>query len=427
MSQFRIWTIVAVWACSYGLFAVRAQQHQVFDCQIKSLIVSVRDDLKRPPIIRMGEGEQVEISFDEMSHDYRRLAYRVEHCEADWQVSDQLMESDYLTGPADDLLLPSVTQSMNTAVLYTHYAVMLPNTEIGIHLSGNYRVTIYDEENGDASHPLAYAYFSVAESLAQPAITISANTDKEWNGRYQQVSARVNFSNLTAVNHPGRQLKLCVLQNFDWSTAVWPDPMAVLPTSLDWQHCADLIFPAGNEFRKVELLDVNVPTMGVDSIRHRGGYHHLYLYTDAPRKNYVYDEDQDGGFVFRQTGSNVSTECEYVKVHFTLRMPPCQGGQIIIDGRWRSAGAGAEPCVMTYQNAKQQYEATLLLKQGYYNYRYLFVPDGDMDANLTVESFKPVEGNYFQTENQYTALVYFREIGGRTDRLVGWADAYSQP
>ena len=82
---------------------------------------------------------------------------------------------------------------------------------------------------------------------------------------------------------------------------------------------------------------------------------------------------------------------------------------------------------MTYQNAKQQYEATLLLKQGYYNYRYLFVPDGDMDANLTVESFKPVEGNYFQTENQYTALVYFREIGGRTDRLVGWADAYSQP
>lgn len=400
-----------------------AQQNTILSDRIKTLMVRVGDDLKASPIIRQGENEYVEISFDELSHDYRRLAYKVEHCEANWQVSDQLIESDFLDGFGDDLLIPSVEQSMNTTVLYTHYVFRIPNAEVTLRLSGNYRVTIYDKDDDEAT-PLAYAYFSLAEQRAIPAMTVSTNTDVDWNNQHQQVSMSVNFSKVNNVNNPARQFKICVLQNNRWDSAVNPAATSVLPSSLLWQHCSELVFPAGNEYRKVEMLDVNVPTMGVDRIRRINPYYHFFLYTDTPRRNYVYDEDQDGAYVIRSTGSNVSSESDYIMVHFQLKMPELKDGRIVIDGRWRSCDTEPDTYIMQYDSVTQSYVASLLIKQGYYNYMYLFEPSGGKQVALSTE---PVEGNYYQTENKYTAYVYFREPGGRTDRLLGFADVYYRP
>lgn len=401
-----------------------AQQNTILSDRIKTLMVRVGDDLKASPIIRQGENEYVEISFDELSHDYRRLAYKVEHCEANWQVSDQLIESDFLDGFGDDLLIPSVEQSMNTTVLYTHYAFRIPNAEVTLRLSGNYRVTIYDKDDDEAT-PLAYAYFSLAEQRVIPAMTISTNTDVDWNNQHQQVSMSVNFSKVNNVNNPARQFKICVLQNNRWDSAVNPAATSVLPSSLLWQHCPELVFPAGNEYRKVEMLDVNVPTMGVDHIRRINPYYHFFLYTDTPRRNYVYDEDQDGAYVIRSTGSNVSSESDYIMVHFQLEMPERKDGHIVIDGRWRSRDTDPDAYIMRYDAVTQSYVANLLMKQGYYNYMYLFEPNNGGEHGAL--SAGPVEGNYYQTENKYTAYVYFREPGGRTDRLLGFADVYYRP
>lgn len=406
-----------------GRIAV-AQQNTILSDRIKTLMVRVGDDLKASPIIRQGENEYVEISFDELSHDYRRLAYKVEHCEANWQVSDQLIESDFLDGFGDDLLIPSVEQSMNTTVLYTHYAFRIPNAEVTLRLSGNYRVTIYDKDDDEAT-PLAYAYFSLAEQQAIPAMTVSTNTDVDWNNQHQQVSMSVNFSKVNNVNNPARQFKICVLQNNRWDSAVNPAATSVLPSSLLWQHCPELVFPAGNEYRKVEMLNVNVPTMGVDHIRRINPYYHFFLYTDTPRRNYVYDEDQDGAYVIRSTGSNVSSESDYIMVHFQLKMPEQKDGRIVIDGRWRSRDTDPDAYIMRYDAVTQSYVANLLMKQGYYNYMYLFEPNNGGEHGAL--SAGPVEGNYYQTENKYTAYVYFREPGGRTDRLLGFADVYYRP
>lgn len=401
-----------------------AQQNMILSDRIKTLMVRVGDDLKASPIIRQGEDEHVEISFDELSHDYRRLAYKVEHCEADWQVSDQLIESDFLDGFGDDLLIPSVEQSMNTTVLYTHYAFRIPNEEVMLRLSGNYRVTIYDKDDDEAT-PLAYAYFSLAEQQAIPAMMVSTNTDVDWNNQHQQVSMSVNFSKVNNVNNPARQFKICVLQNNRWDSAVRPAATSVLPSSLLWQHCSELVFPAGNEYRKVEMLDVNVPTMGVDRIRRINPYYHFFLYPDKPRKNYVYDEDQDGAYVIRSTDSNVSSESDYIMVHFQLEMPERKDGHIVIDGRWRSRNTDPDAYIMRYDAVTQSYVANLLMKQGYYNYMYLFEPNNGGEHGAL--SAGPVEGNYYQTENKYTAYVYFRDPGGRTDRLLGFADVYYRP
>lgn len=69
---------------------------------------------------------------------------------------------------------------------------------------------------------------------------------------------------------------------------------------------------------------------------------------------------------------------------------------------------------MKYNAARQRYEGQLLLKQGYYSYQYL------MDTGNGRGTTNPVEGNYYQTENEYSILVYYRQAGARYDRLVGW-------
>jgi hypothetical protein len=65
---------------------------------------------------------------------------------------------------------------------------------------------------------------------------------------------------------------------------------------------------------------------------------------------------------------------------------------------------------MQYDTLSGTYRHALLLKQGYYSYQYL-TPAGTKP---------PSEGNFFQTENRYQVLVYYKETGARTWRLVGY-------
>ncbi|MDE6101082.1 MAG: DUF5103 domain-containing protein, partial [Paramuribaculum sp.] len=53
-------------------------------------------------------------------------------------------------------------------------------------------------------------------------------------------------------------------------------------------------------------------------------------------------------------------------------------------------------------------------KQGAYNYQYLAVPRGASTRGST----SVVEGDRYQTANEYLVKVYFRQPGSRYDRLV---------
>jgi hypothetical protein len=65
---------------------------------------------------------------------------------------------------------------------------------------------------------------------------------------------------------------------------------------------------------------------------------------------------------------------------------------------------------MQYDGERKVYYTALLQKQGYYNYRFL-TADNKIPSS---------EGNYYQTENRYQALVYYKPIGGRTWQLTGY-------
>ena len=65
---------------------------------------------------------------------------------------------------------------------------------------------------------------------------------------------------------------------------------------------------------------------------------------------------------------------------------------------------------MRYSGEKGVYYTQLMQKQGYYSYQYLTANGNN----------PPSEGSFYQTENRYQALVYYKGIGERTWRLVGY-------
>ena len=400
--------------CLWLSLAGRAQRNRILNPDIASLQVVAGNNWLSMPVIGLGEGVPVNIAFDDLTHEYRRYAYKVEHCNADWSTSGDLFVSDYIDGFNADNVIEHVEQSINTNMLYTHYRFQIPNERCKLKMSGNYRVTIYDANDDDKA--VAECCFMVVEPRMGIKLSVDANTDKGINSRWQQVAMEVKYDGGLSVTDVQRQIYTVVMQNGRWDNAVVnAKPQFVMGDGLRWSHNAQLVFEAGNEYRKFEMLDVRQANMGVEKIDWDGKEYHAYLWPDEPRGSYVFDEDANGAFYIRNSDNreNNSTS-EYVHVHFTLRSPRLEGG-VFVNGVWTNDQLAA-PYQMRYDEGAQCYRLSLLLKQGYYSYQYVWQQPNGQIATV------PSEGSFYQTENRYQALVYYRKLGERADRLVGFAE-----
>lgn len=396
-----------------GFVPSHAQRPEIPDKRLHTLQVIVNDDPLLPPFMNLGGGNHVEISFDEFSHEYHRYLYKVEHCNADWSPSTEIFESDYMDG-FNDQPIEDYEKSFNTTVLYTHYSFRIPNENISLKLSGNYKVTVYNDE-GDDPVPVLTACFSLVEPGISIGASVSTNTDIDFNKSHQQLDMSINYGSVKVID-PHRELKTIVMQNRRTDNCVVnPRPNAQTPHMIEFAHNRQLIFPAGNEYHKFEILDVHVPTLNVDLLQWFDPYYHATLYEERTARNYIYDEDQNGAFIIRNSDdTDVNTTCDYVFTHFTLQSPQLPSGEVYLNGAWTHNRFDPE-YKMTYNRQKQAYEGTVLLKQGYYNYNFLFVPD-DSETGYT----QPTDGDFYETENEYIILVYHRPNGGRYDKLAGY-------
>ena len=400
--------------CLWLSLAGCAQRNRILNPDIASLQVVAGNNWLSMPVIGLGEGVPVNIAFDDLTHEYRRYAYKVEHCNADWSTSGDLFVSDYIDGFNADNVIEHVEQSINTNMLYTHYRFQIPNERCKLKMSGNYRVTIYDANDDDKA--VAECCFMVVEPRMGIKLSVDANTDKGINSRWQQVAMEVKYGGGLSVTDVQRQIYTVVMQNGRWDNAVVnAKPQFVMGDGLRWSHNAQLVFEAGNEYRKFEMLDVRHANMGVEKIDWDGEAYHAYLWPDEPRGSYVFDEDANGAFYIRNSDNreNNSTS-EYVHVHFTLRSPRLEG-DVFVNGVWTNDLLAA-PYKMQYDEGAQCYRLSLLLKQGYYSYQYVWQQSNGQIATV------PSEGSFYQTENRYQALVYYRKLGERADRLVGFAE-----
>lgn len=403
-----IFFLSLVFICNLNICA---QRNEILDKNIASLQVVANNDWLSLPIITLNSNDFVNISFDDLTHEYHRYCYKIEHCEADWQTSSALFESDYIDGFASGNTIDDVQESTNTVQLYTHYNISFPNNKCRPKISGNYRVTIYDEN--DEKHVVCRAYFMIVEPSMAVHLNVTTNTDIDINGKHQQVEMAVDYGN-NIVSNPQTQIKTVVMQNGRWDNAVInAHPQYIKANGLQWIHCKDFIFDGGNEYRKFETLDVTHTTMGLESINWDGHNYHAWIWTDEPRPSYIYDKDANGAFLIRNS-DNIDNDVnsDYIITHFRLKSPQT-ADPIYINGFFTN-DRFLPQYEMKWNEKNQQYEGELLLKQGYYSYQYLMMkPEGKLKP-------VPSEGNFYQTENTYQALIYFKANGNRTDRLVGY-------
>lgn len=385
-----------------------AQRNEIFSSDIATLQVHNTQQLRAMlPVIQLNSGEQIQISFDNFRHEYHRFTYKITHCEADWSPSTQLFSSDYLEGFSDNLVIENIQESVNTNVEYTHYSFRLPNDQCRITQSGNYKVSVYDEDE----KLMLNAYFMVVDPTMHVELSSTSNTDIDFNQAHQQVEMKLKYSNLPVIA-PNNQIKTVVLQNGNWNDArVNMKPQFVLRDGLQWQHCRGFIFDAGNNYRKFECLSVDHPTMGIETIDWDGSNYHAHLWPDLPRRNYLYDESAQGVFVIRNSDDNGNDYLsDYVIVHFTLQTD-ATNDEIYVSGGFTNYRLLPQ-YQMKYDAVTGNYTLSLLMKQGYYSYEYV-----RRNADGSIQLL-PSEGNFYQTKNQYQALIYYRGTGERTDRLV---------
>ena len=399
-------------------FSNQVYETRAFSDRFKTIRTDVEGRDLFPPIIELNSNEHITISFDEMTEEASYLQYSLVHCNADWRPS-ALSELEYLDG-FNTNPIETFDYSIATFAHYVHYSLTLPNEDVQFKASGNYVLLVYPEN--EPEQILLQVSFSVYENDILVAPSVTSRTDIDYNREHQQVSVSLNANNYR-IQNPYNELKVSVTPNGRRDQEVIVNrPLRVQGNQVIFDHDRNLIFEAGNEFRRFEMVATRYAGLGVEKIYHFDPYYHVVLATSEPRAetSYLYDKTQNGRFVIRQSGANDSdTEADYFVVHFTLDSDPISGGKIYIDGELTNH-LYTPYNEMVYNPQTGQYEKTLLLKQGSYNYQYLFLPDGASSATAA-----PIEGNYYQTVNEYLVKVYHRAPGERYDKLIGIGMTYS--
>ncbi len=398
--------ILLFFAAVFSLQPLFAQMSEVLNAKVRSVQVRAngRSGL---PVIRLGSDDVLSVDFDELSHDYLRLAYRILPLNLDLSPNTNLLESEYLQSVDDYVLIDEAELSMTTSVLYTHYHFLLPNEALCPIISGNYAVEVFDKEAEDERVLFRSTFFVVDEKVSVNLV-VSGDTEIDRYDANQQLHVDVSSIDNLSSRDAAEEVKLVVVQNRDWKRAVVsPKPTGWAASALHWHNSRELIFRGGNEFRKFEFMSTRYPGLHFDGIRYYEPYYHATLQTDEVSRNYLYTEDQDGTFVLRSETDTPETDADYAWVHFSLHAPR-QPQNVYVVGDFSNYHL-ADEYRLRYDGASETYTASVLLKTGYYNYRYV-LSDG---------TIAPLEGNFWQTENEYTVLVYYTPKGGRYDQLVG--------
>lgn len=392
------------------------------DNRIKTVLVHPVNDWKAAPVINLMGEDKLLVSFDELSHDYKRYAYRIIHCDRDWKRSN-LNQLEFMEGfPENDI--EAYGSSANTLTNYTHYSLIIPNEDVTIKLSGNYVIEVVDRDV--SKKVILTACFSVLDSKTTIKGLITANTDIDTEKYHQQVQFQV-YPQGWSIQQPESEIGVLVRKNREIigeAKQIYPDQ--INPDKLVYEHLQDLVFEGGNEFRRFEITTFKHAGIGVNRIEFFAPYYNAELMESRARnKGYVYDQDQNGRFLVHTTDySSDETNSDYFLVHFSYPLDATlSNGTMYLNGDLVENKLD-ENSRMLYNKDRKAYEKTLFLKQGSYNYNYVVVTSTE-SQRLGRFTSRQTEGSYWQTENEYQIYVYYKPMGSKYDQLIGFTTLHT--
>ena len=361
------------------------------------------------PIFQLGDSFQ--IHFDDLYGNEANYFYTITHCDYDWNPS-QLAKAEYING-FDDQRIQDYTNSLTTLQLYSHYKLSFPNRFTQFRVSGNYVIKILndDKEVVFTKKFILYENLVSVPMQVRRARNLSV-TNQKHNLDFAIKSATINFQS------PLKNVKVMLLQNGKFDNAIINvKPQYTIANDLIYKYDTETQFWAGNEYLFFENKDIRAANNSIARVDSKGGVYNAYLYQAQARANvpYTYYPDINGNFIVKNIGAqNNDIEADYAWVFFTLSAPSYYGKKpIYINGMFNNY-AISEENKMEYNAEKGIYEKAIMIKQGFTNFQYVIA-----DANGKIDEENAIDGNFHQTENNYFALVYYRENNQRYDRIIG--------
>lgn len=366
------------------------------------------------PILQLGE--PLVLEFDALNANEEDFYYVIEHFNYDWTPS-VLAKAEYLRG-LDNQRILEYYNSFNTYQVYSHYKLQIPNIQTrAILKTGNYMISIYD----DYDELMFSRKFMVYEDLVNVGVNVKRSRDVKYVAQKQSIDITISTNSIN-FNNPLETINTVIIQNNNLNSSISGlRPQYTLGNRLIYKYVDESAFWGGNEYLFFENKDVRAANVGVQFIDLKDIYH-SYLFTNIARydRPYTYNPDINGNFQITAIDrSDVDVEADYTMVHFSLLYEELIDKDIHVYGNFNAFAI--EPLTKLYYNRESsKYEGRLRLKQGFYNYKFVAV---DKQTNELDEGF--ISGNFWQTENNYKVLVYYRDLGARYDRLIGYGEASS--
>ena len=400
---------IALLLLIYSFVEAQALQEIIPPYNIKT--VSFMDNGQNViPVFKLGES--FELNFDDLFGNEANYYYEIIHCDYNWVPSD-IPKQEYLKG-LDNQRIIDYSNSFNCLQLYSHYQLSIPNQFTQLALSGNYIIKILNEDRD----VVFSRKFIIYEDIANVRLQVKRGRNISTIESKQNLDFSITSKSLTFQN-PLQNVKVLLLQNRQFTTGIKNiAPQYTIGNELVYKYDSETQFWGGNEFRFFDNKEIRNAANNVAKISSNGAIYNSFLFTDEARANlpYSFTLDANGNFVVRNlNAANNKIEADYAWVYFSLSAPSFRlDKDIYINGMFNNYALTPEN-KMEYNEKKNLYEKALLIKQGFTNYQYVVA-----DTKGKIDQENSIDGNFFQTENEYEIIVYYRENTQRYDRVIGF-------
>ncbi len=400
-------------AVSVGQTNNSVQENRIYKKSIYTVLCYNSKQEQSFPILNLGSGEELILEFDELGKSNANYHYSIEHCTSDWKVSP-ISRLDYLEGFSSDRIT-DYKLSFNTIQPYTHYQIKLPNAQMRPKIAGNYILKVF--ENGKEKTPILTQRFYITNNLASVSIDVVPSDQVTNRNSHQKVN--FTFTHPFPIANPNFDLRAIVMQNFDENTVKTNlKPIAIRNGSMVYNDMTLNDFSGGSEFRKFDTRTLRFKGINIQDI-FRDTTNSVILGVDDVLSKFSYTSqfDENGNFFIKnQDGRNSKTDADYAHIFFRLKSQKINTpGKAYVVGRFNNYTLSPEN-ELIYNDQQKAYLGNLFLKQGLYDYRYVWVT-ADKKADMS-----PFEGSFYETENTYQVFMYYKKPGARWEELIAYAN-----
>ncbi|MGC6470230.1 MAG: DUF5103 domain-containing protein [Flavobacteriales bacterium] len=388
-------------------------ENAIYQPSIKTVLLHPSGNELGLPMMKLSLNDTLLLSFDDLSREPRNYYFTLIHCNADWSPSD-LMQNEYLEGFFEEPIT-DYSFSFNTIQAYTHYKTTIPSSQLRPILSGNYLLIVYPE--GQKEYPILSKRLMVINKKVNISATVKRATDLEQRNFQHEIDFSIRHAGYN-IDNPFSDIKTVISQNGRWDNAI-TDLQAVFVKNQEiiYDFEEENCFDGGNEYRFFDIQSLRFLSERLINISYQNDTNKVMLRSDyaRPFKRYSnFVQDINGRCLVRvQEGNDNAIEADYALVKFTLPYDHnITHGELYVFGQISDYGF-PESHKMIFNFEQKQYERSIYLKQGYYNYEYVL----KKNDGKTINRF--IEGTHYQTVNDYYIYIYHRQSGELYDQLIG--------